>query len=81
MFLTLSLAEANKGFTVIPSRLYTNDPATRMQGHLVASSADSQFSNITIDLTNHQNLQYTGSAFFGTPLQGSNSSVFAYSTF
>ena len=32
----------------------------------------------TIDLVSKKNVAYTGPVFFGTPLQGSNSSVFLY---
>lgn len=39
-----------------------------------------RLSTDTIDLTNSNNLAYTGPVFLGTPLQGSNSSDFIYDT-
>jgi hypothetical protein len=56
-----------------------------MQRHLRASQVANQSTEAAIQLNisqnnQYQNIQYTGPAFLGTPLQGSNSSDFVYDT-
>lgn len=78
--LAISVVDGSKTYTIRPNRVYTKEPVTRMQHYLRAAQVANQSTTDLIDLTNTENLQYTGPAFFGTPLQGSNSSDFTYDT-
>jgi hypothetical protein len=51
-----------------------------MQHLLHASQTVNQNGTALLNLTNGNNLQYSGTVFIGTPLQGKNSSDFTYDT-